>query len=222
MPSHHKPGNRDHQMLVSSPTCSFNCHGLSIHLPPLAGRRDTPTGGSYISPPMSASFSQQQFDRPSPKLQHSYTKQSSSPPSRPSTSGKRSPINSKNLYVNKAVARDVRAGLSTPSSTDFETPATSVQPSSENSRPRGDSNDELSSNPHESPEAQQLIPGPPGIARRSKAHVPSACVNCKKKHLACETKRPCNRCVQTGKEVSFHRSSSSPVRVLNRSPGKLC
>lgn len=47
-----------------------------------------------------------------------------------------------------------------------------------------------------------LLPGPPGVARRAKAHVPSACVNCKKKHLACETKRPCNRCVASGKEVS--------------------
>ncbi|MCJ1292265.1 hypothetical protein MMC34_003815 [Xylographa carneopallida] len=48
-----------------------------------------------------------------------------------------------------------------------------------------------------------LLPlGSPGTARRAKAHVPSACVNCKRKHLACETRRPCNRCLQAGKEAT--------------------
>ena len=202
MHSHHDSGHIGHQMLVSSPRCSFNCQGLSIHLPPLGGRRDIPSGHSYISPPMSASYNQQQFERSSPKLHQRYPDKSTSPPSRPSTSGKRSPTSSKTVYVNRAVAKDIRADLSTPSSSDFDTSGTSVHHDSETSRRLCDSNDELSSNPHDSPDAQQLIPGPPGIARRSKAHVPSACVNCKKKHLACETKRPCNRCVQTGKEVS--------------------
>jgi hypothetical protein len=40
-----------------------------------------------------------------------------------------------------------------------------------------------------------------GATRRTKAHVPSACVNCKKKHLRCDNGRPCRRCVQSGKEV---------------------
>jgi hypothetical protein len=40
-----------------------------------------------------------------------------------------------------------------------------------------------------------------GQTRRTKAHVASACVNCKKKHLRCDQKRPCLRCVQAGKEV---------------------
>lgn len=53
---------------------------------------------------------------------------------------------------------------------------------------------------------------PPGAAgrslqqkptRRTKAHVASACVNCKKKHLGCDPARPCRRCVLSGKEVSF-------------------
>jgi hypothetical protein len=37
--------------------------------------------------------------------------------------------------------------------------------------------------------------------RRTKAHVASACVNCKKKHLGCDSARPCRRCVLAGKAV---------------------
>jgi hypothetical protein len=39
--------------------------------------------------------------------------------------------------------------------------------------------------------------------RRTKAHVASACVNCKKKHLGCDPARPCRRCVLAGKAVSL-------------------
>jgi len=39
-------------------------------------------------------------------------------------------------------------------------------------------------------------------ARRTKAHVQSACYNCKKAHLSCDVTRPCNRCVTSGKCVS--------------------
>ncbi|KAL9080380.1 MAG: hypothetical protein Q9157_000836 [Trypethelium eluteriae] len=38
--------------------------------------------------------------------------------------------------------------------------------------------------------------------RRTKAHVASACVNCKRAHLSCDIKRPCTRCVATGKQDS--------------------
>ena len=41
--------------------------------------------------------------------------------------------------------------------------------------------------------------------RRTKAHVASACVNCKKKHLGCDPARPCRRCVLAGKAVSTDR-----------------
>jgi hypothetical protein len=41
--------------------------------------------------------------------------------------------------------------------------------------------------------------------RRTKAHVASACVNCKKKHLGCDPARPCRRCVLSGKAVSFRK-----------------
>ncbi|KAF1923946.1 uncharacterized protein M421DRAFT_73999 [Didymella exigua CBS 183.55] len=37
-------------------------------------------------------------------------------------------------------------------------------------------------------------------ARRTKAHVASACVNCKKAHLSCDVQRPCGRCVSSGKQ----------------------
>lgn len=42
---------------------------------------------------------------------------------------------------------------------------------------------------------------PPRSTRRAKAHVASACVNCKRKHLGCDSARPCRRCVLSGKAV---------------------
>jgi hypothetical protein len=41
----------------------------------------------------------------------------------------------------------------------------------------------------------------PRAAKKTKARVASACVNCKKRHLSCDDSRPCRRCVQSGKEV---------------------
>lgn len=49
----------------------------------------------------------------------------------------------------------------------------------------------------------RTIPLPPRSTRRAKAHVASACVNCKRKHLGCDSARPCRRCVVAGKEVSI-------------------
>jgi len=45
----------------------------------------------------------------------------------------------------------------------------------------------------------------PGLrgGRKSKAHVASACVNCKRAHLSCDVQRPCARCVAAGKQVSL-------------------
>lgn len=43
-------------------------------------------------------------------------------------------------------------------------------------------------------------------ARRNKAHVASACVNCKRAHLSCDIQRPCTRCVTSGKEVRRKRT----------------
>ncbi|KAI9319644.1 hypothetical protein BX666DRAFT_1875644 [Dichotomocladium elegans] len=44
----------------------------------------------------------------------------------------------------------------------------------------------------------ELPRGIPG-KRTYKPHVPSACINCKKAHLACDVSRPCTRCVALGK-----------------------
>ncbi|KAI7879470.1 hypothetical protein K492DRAFT_208247 [Lichtheimia hyalospora FSU 10163] len=35
---------------------------------------------------------------------------------------------------------------------------------------------------------------------RSKPHVQRACINCRRAHLACDTERPCRRCVSLGKQ----------------------
>lgn len=41
----------------------------------------------------------------------------------------------------------------------------------------------------------------PKAGRKAKAHVASACMNCKRAHLSCDTQRPCTRCVTSGKQV---------------------
>ena len=207
--------NHENKVLVPSPRCTLNCQALSIHLPPLGQGRNSLPGNDYISPPMSASWERSKFDdschhRSNGQRQYSLTPPSNGSSSRPTTSGKLSPTNARAIHANKTLGKDVRGDLSTPSSTDHETSGTALGLGNEARPAFGESNDDLSSNTHDSPEAQ-LVAGPPGIARRAKAHVPSACVNCKKKHLACETKRPCNRCVLTGKEVS---SKSETSRVL--------
>ena len=191
MQSLYNSRNHGQQVLVQSPRDMLNCQALSIHLPPLGQGRDSLPGSNYISPPMSASWDRSKFDDHRTNGHRGYSLTPPSHPStssRPSTSGKLSPTDARIIHVNKKLGKDTRGVLNTPSTTDAE------------SSRLMESNDELSSNNQNSPEAQ-LVAGPPGIARRAKAHVPSACVNCKKKHLACETKRPCNRCVQTGKEV---------------------
>ena len=202
---------------MPSSRCTLNCQALSIHLPPLGEQRHTSQGSNYLSPPMSATFSPSKYDDPTFPQSNSHRQYSLTPPSRPSTSGKHSPTNVRAVKGNKTPAKDVRGDLSITSSTDHETSGTSLQLSSDAHPVLLESNDELSSNAQDSPEGQQLVAGPPGIARRAKAHVPSACVNCKKKHLACETKRPCNRCVQTGKEVRF--IWKNPFRMLKMLTG---
>ena len=213
--------NHENQVLVPSPRCTLNCQALSIHLPPLGQGRNSLPGNDYISPPMSASWERSKFDdschhRSNGQRQYSLTPPSNGSSSRPTTSGKLSPTNARAIHANKTLGKDVRGDLSTPSSTDHETSGTALGLGNETRPVFGESNDDLSSNAQDSPEGQ-LVAGPPGIARRAKAHVPSACVNCKKKHLACETKRPCNRCVLTGKEVSSKSETSKAFRTLTAS-----
>lgn len=62
----------------------------------------------------------------------------------------------------------------------------------------------------------------PRATRKVKAHVASACVNCKRKHLRCDSARPCQRCVQSGKEVStcdpWHPPGNTPKADPSRAP----
>ncbi|MCJ1265095.1 hypothetical protein MMC22_004970 [Lobaria immixta] len=150
---------------------------------------------------MSASPKHSRFVN-SPPHHLSYHRQYSlSPESARSTSSKPTAAQSRDAQNVKSRPPHLQREESTPTArTDIQTPRSSLRLTGDAHVLREGSNDELSSNTQDSPEAQHLTAGAPGIARRAKAHVPSACVNCKRKHLACETRRPCNRCVQTGKE----------------------
>ena len=184
-------------MLLSSPKGILNCQSLSIHLPPLRDPRES-SKTNYLSPPMSASPKHSKFGDSSIH-NRSYHQQYTPPPTSQSKSAKQSPHLSKQQ---KSRPPSSRGGFSTSSSTaDVETARTSIHFGSDSQHLREGSNED-SSSPQNSPEAHQLTSVAPGVARRAKAHVPSACVNCKRKHLACETKRPCNRCLSTGKEVT--------------------
>lgn len=209
-------------MLLSSPRCILNCQQLKIHLPPLPESRDSAPKGQYLaSPPMSASPLHSRL--PNAPQQHlSYNrKHSDSSKSGRSTTGKQSPAYSQGNASTKDRRHDVAGSLNTPTSASVKTSQssrTSVQSSSGVPVLRDDSNDDS----QDSPEGQSFTVGAPGVARRQKAHVPSACVNCKRKHLACETKRPCNRCIQTGKEVTDVCLEYLDQWEINRSIGKLC
>lgn len=188
-------------MLLSSPRCILNCQQLKIHLPPLPDSRDSGPKGQYpASPPMSASPLHSRFaNTPQQHLTYS-RKHSDSSKSGRSTSGKHSPAGSQGTASTKGRHHDPTGSLSTPTSASLKTTQssrTSIQSNNGVPVSRDDPNDDS----QDSPEGQSFTAGAPGVARRQKAHVPSACVNCKRKHLACETKRPCNRCIQTGKEV---------------------
>ncbi|KAI5785583.1 hypothetical protein DFH27DRAFT_528487 [Peziza echinospora] len=52
------------------------------------------------------------------------------------------------------------------------------------------------------PQAPSVLPLLPPSQRKTKTHVASACVNCKKAHLACDVVRPCPRCVGLSKQDS--------------------
>jgi hypothetical protein len=53
------------------------------------------------------------------------------------------------------------------------------------------------------PANQESPQGSTKTGRKSKAHVASACFNCKRAHLSCDDQRPCARCVASGKQVSI-------------------
>ena len=198
-----EPKKRGQQVLEPSPGCALNCQALSIHLPPLLNSQDRAGQSAQSSLSMSASSKQSKYDatlyrhvnynsqypESSVSAQSAYARSEYAQPQESHSFRYRSP----GFQPETSITRN---------SADVSISQNSMRYGSDMQPGREESNDELSSLTHGSPDSQQLAAGPPGIARRAKAHVPSACVNCKRKHLACETRRPCNRCVQTGKEVS--------------------
>lgn len=78
--------------------------------------------------------------------------------------------------------------------------------------------------PVSNPLPSRAIIGPvrnaPKPARRTKSHVASACINCKKAHLSCDVQRPCQRCVSSGKQVS--RLSWEAIRGEKKTIANSC
>ena len=201
-------------MLAPSPGCILNCQALSIHLPPLTEPRGPLSPSKFISSPMSQSTKYSRVPSPPPTCV-SYDRPYSD-----------SLVSSQPLYIKELsqVSRDSRTPISRPQNLQREVATVNdvadpdlggpLQLTHDVQELREGSFDEFSSATHDSPEARHLAAGPPGIARRAKAHVPSACVNCKRKHLACETRRPCNRCVQSGKEVRLPWDFTNFMSIL--------
>ncbi|KAI9052830.1 hypothetical protein LZ554_003103 [Drepanopeziza brunnea f. sp. 'monogermtubi'] len=58
--------------------------------------------------------------------------------------------------------------------------------------------------PFPAPDGQPVMEAPgfesPKQQRKTKGHVASACVPCKRAHLRCDAQRPCSRCLSNGKE----------------------
>lgn len=183
---------------MSSPRCLLSCEALSIHLPALSNNQDRSRPDKYISSPMSTPSKHSRHLTTTSSHSHPYSDSHTFPqPSYNSTS----PSQSRGSLVNRPRPRALERDISTATSNADTNSGGSLHPRGDPQRLRENSIDQLPFTTQDLPEGQQLLAGPPGIARRAKAHVPSACVNCKRKHLACETRRPCNRCIQTGKEV---------------------
>ncbi|KAI1386417.1 uncharacterized protein F4822DRAFT_431286 [Hypoxylon trugodes] len=64
----------------------------------------------------------------------------------------------------------------------------------------------LGPSPYSMSSNQQVAENPPFTSpksqRKTKGHVASACVPCKRAHLRCDAQRPCSRCLSNGKEDS--------------------
>ena len=196
-------------MQAGLPRSVLDCQALSIHLPPPSCRyQDAGLESPYLSPPMSASSAS--LNDPSYYYKQGHRQQSISPTavhssskSSISDSRKRSltlPGSNGSYVVTNGADNHLRTSRDSVS-------GESSWFSSGGTLQEEESTDENSPNGQESPNTNYALVGSPGTARRAKAHVPSACVNCKKKHLACETRRPCNRCVQAGKQVGFCKNA---------------
>ena len=184
-------------MQLGSPRSPLNCQVLSLHLPHpgLQPSRST----SYMPPPMSA--------QPRPQGSLYYQKSGTmstyltSPPlvssSRP---------DERNLPTYQSRSAAIQRSYDLPADVSRSSKAPLRLSTETTISQHDDPSDELSS------AGMHLSMGSPGVARRAKAHVPSACVNCKRKHLACETRRPCNRCLQAGKEVGDIETATPNAR----------
>lgn len=204
------PGTSDHlvtRSILASPKSFLNCQALSIHLPPPSAAHGSSSRSAYISPPMSASSRYPQALKSPPRSQAEHQRQQSTSPRTDSSgpahlssgNGRRATDGSVQQQQLRRSPTDVgQKALET----NLERPNTPVTLGGGTPPPAEGSNDECSPRRQGSPIPPQSTSESSNIARRAKAHVPSACVNCKRKHLACETRRPCSRCVQAGKEVS--------------------
>ncbi|KAK9345835.1 hypothetical protein V1522DRAFT_406192 [Lipomyces starkeyi] len=67
-------------------------------------------------------------------------------------------------------------------------------------QPSGPLSDAASQPPSSSSTALARSTSAGGGMRRPKSHVITACSNCKKAHLACDVARPCQRCINLGKQ----------------------
>ena len=199
--------HRVREMQLEGPRSPLNCQVLSLHLP---NSSQLPRASSHtLSSPVSA-FARAQGSRlqsnsgsthgcSASSTQFSTRSDRTSPPRHHSRN-----LTQASYHAPGPVSRSSRAPLYVSNGT---------------TSPKLRSSDGYSS-AQEAPVNMLLPLGSPGTARRAKAHVPSACVNCKRKHLACETRRPCNRCLQAGKEVRKHELNCFE-RLLTRK-GYLC
>ena len=190
MPSAIILDSRFSTMQVESPRSPLDCQVLSLHLPHPSNGEPSRSKTSHYSSSMSSSssygHSPQHHQRPGTGQQYL-------------TGAARLSSGSSGLGPTNHYSRSSNSHLLSEPPGDAHSRATLRHGAEETA------NDDTSSATQESPSSSHLTMGSPGVARRAKAHVPSACVNCKRKHLACETRRPCNRCLQAGKEVTFTR-----------------
>ena len=218
------PGTSDHlvtRSILASPKSFLNCQALSIHLPPPSPAHSSSSRSAYISPPMSASSRFPQALRSPPRSQAKHQRQQSTSPKTESSgpthlssgNSRRATDGSLQPQLLRRSPIDARQK---PLETNAEHPNTPVTLGGGSPPPAEVSNDECSPLRPDSPIPQQSTSESSNIARRAKAHVPSACVNCKRKHLACETRRPCSRCVQAGKEVSDKKTGVSQPSLTRR------
>lgn len=219
------PGTSDHlvtRSILASPKSFLNCQALSIHLPPPSPAHSSSSRSAYISPPMSASSRYPQALRSPSRTQAKHQRQQSTPPKTESSapahlsSGNVRRATDGNLQPQQ-LRRSPIDGRQKVLETSVEHPSTPVTLGGGTPPPAEGSNEECSPRQPDSPIPPQSTSESSNIARRAKAHVPSACVNCKRKHLACETRRPCSRCVQAGKEVSDKKTKiTSPLLIERR------